>query len=134
MSRIMLAMKRGTAAGRVPTIVFDEIDAGVGGPMAEAVGRKLKGVVKTHQVICITHMPQIAAFSDKHFSVKKETAAGRTVTKVRELKGDEVLGEITWMLAGAKATEVTRKHARELMDTARGVRLESLSKGRKGEA
>ena len=134
LSRIMLAMKRVTAAGRVPTIVFDEIDAGVGGPMAEAVGRKLKGVVKTHQVICITHMPQIAAFSDKHFSVKKETAAGRTVTKVRELKGDEVLGEITWMLAGAKATEVTRKHARELMDTARGVRLESLSKGRKGEA
>lgn len=122
LSRIMLAMKRVTAAGRVPTIIFDEIDSGVGGSMAEVVGQKLKGVSRTHQVICITHMPQIAAFSDKHYSVKKEASGGRTVTRVRELKGEDVVEELTFMLSGAKATDTARKHARELLEAARAAK------------
>lgn len=122
LSRIMLAMKRAVAEGRVPTIVFDEVDAGVGGSTAQVVGQKLKEVSRSHQVICVTHLPQITAFADTHYAVDKHAApGGRTVTSVKELKGDERIEQISWMLAGTKVTDVTRKHARELVETAASI-------------
>ena len=121
LSRIMLAMKSVSAVGRVPTLVFDEIDTGVGGAMAQVVGLKLKEVSTAHQVLCITHLPQIAAFADKHFAVAKHASADRTVTTVAELSGKEAVEQISVMLGGMKVTEVTRKHARELLTTARSL-------------
>ncbi len=129
LSRIMLAIKTISSAGRVPTLIFDEIDTGIGGAMAHVVGAKLKALSETHQVLCITHLPQIAASADNHFVVQKETIAitgegtaeaGRTVTTVRELHNEESLEQIAWMLGGENVTDTTRGHARELMDMARG--------------
>jgi DNA repair protein RecN (Recombination protein N) len=119
LSRIMLAMKGLTAAGRVPTLIFDEVDTGVSGLMAQVVGSRLKGVSSTNQVICITHLPQVAAFADGHYYVsKKETGEGRTVTRVKELEGDERVEDLARMLGGTEITETTRKHARELIEAA----------------
>lgn len=132
LSRIMLAMKSVAASGRVPSLIFDEIDTGVGGAMAQVVGVKLKEVSAGHQVICITHLPQIAAFAERHFAVeKKPTADGRTVTGVAELvaEGDKI-EQISKMLGGLKVTDTTRKHALELVETAR--RLASTKNGRNG--
>lgn len=122
LSRIMLAIKRVSAAGRVPTLVFDEIDTGVGGKIAQAVGLKLGEVAGGHQVICITHLPQIAAFADTHYRVEKApTGEGRTATSIRGLGPDERVEEISSMLGGMKVTETTRQHARELFDSARSL-------------
>ncbi|MBI4950087.1 MAG: DNA repair protein RecN, partial [Deltaproteobacteria bacterium] len=119
LSRIMLALKSAASAGKVPALVFDEIDTGVGGAMAQVVGLKLKEVSRGHQVLCITHLPQIAAFADRHFGVSKETTKeGRTVSTVRELTGEETVEQISVMLGGLKVTETTRMHAKELMDAA----------------
>ncbi|MBI1911907.1 MAG: DNA repair protein RecN [Deltaproteobacteria bacterium] len=119
LSRIMLAMKSVTAKGRVPTLIFDEIDTGVGGAMAQVVGLKLKNVSKFHQVLCITHLPQVAAFADKHFTVAKQQANGRTVSTVTELSDEDRIEQLSIMLGGLKVTETTRKHASELVETAR---------------
>ncbi len=119
LSRIMLSLKNVTASGRVSTLVFDEVDSGVGGRMAHVVGRKLKAVAMKNQVICITHLPQIAAFADLHYFVSKErTPEGRTVTTVRELKGEERVEDIAKMLGGSRVTDSTRKHAIDLMEEA----------------
>lgn len=118
LSRIMLAMKSVSRAGRVPTLVFDEIDAGVGGAVAQVMGLKLKEAARANQVICITHMPQIAAFADTHFSVSKSVRDGRTVTAVAELKGDERVGELSTMLGGLSVTDTTIRHAGELIAAA----------------
>ncbi|MBI5234795.1 MAG: DNA repair protein RecN [Deltaproteobacteria bacterium] len=121
LSRIMLAMKSVTAVGRVPTLVFDEIDTGVSGAMAQVVGLKLKEAAYSHQVICITHLPQIAAFADKHFAVSKRATTGasaRTITSVKELDHAGHIDEIAAMLGGMKITDVTREHAHELIETA----------------
>ncbi|MEK6790553.1 MAG: DNA repair protein RecN [Deltaproteobacteria bacterium] len=121
LSRIMLAMKSVTAVGRVPTLVFDEIDTGVSGAMAQVVGLKLKEASRNHQVICITHLPQIAAFADKHFAVSKRLTTGanaRTITSVKELDHAGHIDEIAAMLGGMKITDVTREHAKELIETA----------------
>ncbi|MBI2412190.1 MAG: DNA repair protein RecN [Deltaproteobacteria bacterium] len=127
LSRIMLALKSAASVGKVPALVFDEIDTGVGGAMAQVVGLKLKEVSKAHQVLCITHLPQIAAFADAHFGVSKETTKeGRTVSTVRELKGDETIEQISVMLGGLKVTETTRMHAMELMDAARTMSQKGL--------
>ncbi len=121
LSRIMLALKKATAAGRVPTLVFDEIDAGVGGRIAETVGAKLKEVSSKQQVICITHLPQIAAFADKHFMVSKKAAqSGRTVSSVAEIEGEAVVDQLSRMLSGSKVTDAARRHAREMLEAARG--------------
>ncbi|MBI5642973.1 MAG: DNA repair protein RecN [Deltaproteobacteria bacterium] len=130
LSRIMLAMKSATAEGRVPTLIFDEIDTGVGGAASQVVGLKLKEVSKVHQVLCITHLPQIAAFADRHFGVSKEAAKdGRTVSAVAELAGQDSIEQISVMLGGLKVTDTTRKHAAELIDAAK-----SLSSARKKKA
>ena len=122
LSRTMLAMKRVTAAGRVATLVFDEIDTGVGGPMGQVVGTKLAEVARTHQVLCITHLPQIAAFATDHYVVTKDsTGAGRTITSIRKLKEPELVEQISWMLGGVEITEASRRHAVELVEAAKGL-------------
>ena len=120
LSRIMLAMKRILAeVGGMQVLVFDEVDSGIGGGTAEVVGRKLKELSKHHQVICVTHLPQIACFADQHYSVKKEVRAGRTVTEVDHLGQGMIVDEIARMLGGMKITEKTRAHAREMIESAR---------------
>ena len=120
LSRIMLALKRAAArAASVPVLIFDEIDAGIGGGTAEAVGRKLKEVSQEHQVICITHLPQIAAYADRHYFVSKVVKGSRTVAEIKELSGNERTGEISRMLGGMKITDKTREHAREMLENAR---------------
>ncbi|HXI09360.1 MAG TPA: DNA repair protein RecN, partial [Thermodesulfobacteriota bacterium] len=121
LSRIMLAIKSVTAAGRVPTLIFDEIDTGVGGAMAQVVGLKLKEVAGANQVLCITHAPQIAAFADRHFRVEKKTAGGRTTTSVSSLEEAERIEQISRMLGGMQVTDVTRQHAGELVEAARSL-------------
>ncbi len=122
LSRIMLAMKRVTAAGRVATLVFDEIDTGVGGPMAQVVGAKLNEVARTHQVLCITHLPQIAAFATDHYVVTKGPAdGGRTISSIRKLEEPELVEQISWMLGGVEITEASRRHAVELVEAAKGL-------------
>jgi len=120
LSRIMLAMKKILAkVGGRQVLIFDEVDSGIGGAMAEVVGRKLKELSRHHQVICVTHLPQIACFADQHHSVKKEVKAGRTMTLVDRLDKESIVDEIARMLGGVKVTEKTRAHAREMIETAK---------------
>jgi DNA repair protein RecN (Recombination protein N) len=120
LSRIMLAMKRILAKiGGRQVLVFDEVDAGIGGAMAEVVGRKLRELSRHHQVICVTHLPQIACFADQHHSVRKEVKSGRTVTSVDRLDQESIVDEIARMLGGVKVTEKTKAHAKEMIENAR---------------
>lgn len=120
LSRVLLAVKGVLATGdRVVTYVFDEVDAGVGGAVAEAIGRRLARTAQSRQVMCITHLPQIAAFADSHFHVEKHTEGGRTVTRVRRLEGDERIEELARMLAGAEVSQSARAHAAQLIAEAR---------------
>ena len=126
LSRVMLALKASVettagGAGRkkgsgVPrTLVFDEIDTGIGGRAAEAVGRKLKDLARTNQVLCVTHLPQIATFADHHYRIDKKESAGRTKTSIRNITGDERTEEVARMLSGAKVTESSLKHAEQMI-------------------
>jgi len=120
LSRIMLAIKRILAkVGGRQVLVFDEVDSGIGGAIAEVVGRKLRELSRHHQVICVTHLPQIACFADIHHCVKKEVKTGRTITLVDRLEKEGVLDEIARMLGGVKVTEKTRAHAKEMIDNAK---------------
>jgi len=120
LSRIMLAMKRILAKiGGRQVLVFDEVDAGIGGAMAEVVGRKLRELSQHHQVICVTHLPQIACFADQHHSVRKEVKSGRTITLVDRLDKELIVDEIARMLGGLKVTEKTRAHAKEMIENAK---------------
>jgi DNA repair protein RecN (Recombination protein N) len=116
LSRLMLAIKSlALAAGVAPTLLFDEVDAGIGGAVAEIVGKRLKQVAASHQVLCVTHLPQIAALADSHHIVRKEMDKDRTLTTVSQLKGNERIEEVARMLGGIKITERTRRHAEELV-------------------
>jgi DNA repair protein RecN (Recombination protein N) len=116
LSRVMLAIKALVLApGQIPTVLFDEVDAGIGGGVAEIVGKKLKQVASVHQVICVTHLPQIAALADSHHVVRKAVDKGRTSTQVIKLKEKERIEEIARMLGGIKITEKTRRHAEEMV-------------------
>src|SRR6185312_10975883 len=127
MSRVMLALKvsveegAATGAGKrkrnvLPrTLVFDEIDIGIGGRAAEAVGQKLKALSRAQQVLCITHLPQIAAFADQHFLIEKSEKRGRTQTGVRLMQSAERVEEIARMLSGANLTETSMKHAEQML-------------------
>jgi len=97
------------------TLVFDEIDAGIGGRAAEAVGKKLKQLSRTKQVLCITHLPQIASFADQHYLIEKKEVSGRTKTSVRQLGQEERTKEIARMVSGAKLTETSLKHAEQML-------------------
>ncbi|HXW93522.1 MAG TPA: DNA repair protein RecN [Terriglobales bacterium] len=105
------------AASAPRTLVFDEIDAGIGGRAAEAVGRKLKELSRANQVLCVTHLPQIAAFADHHYLIEKRTSGQRTRTNVRRISHEERTEEIARMLSGAKLTETSRKHAEQMLKT-----------------
>lgn len=116
LSRLMLALKSLVLApGVVSTLLFDEVDAGIGGRVAEIVGKKLKQVADHHQVISVTHLPQIAAMSDAHFVVHKAVEKGRTFTRVKELSERDRITELARMLGGVKITEQTRRHAEEMV-------------------
>jgi len=120
LSRIMLAMKKILAkVGGRQVLIFDEVDSGIGGATAEVVGRKLKELSRDHQIVCVTHLPQIACFADVHHSVRKETKSGRTLTRVDRLEGEGIVDEIARMLGGLKITERTRAHAKEMIENAK---------------
>jgi len=115
-SRVMLAIKVVLAGhDRIPLLVFDEIDANVGGEMGNAVGRKLAEVARNHQVLCVTHLPQVAACGGTHLAVSKSVKEGRTFTDVRLLTPDDRVEELARMLGGKDMTSVTLKHAREML-------------------
>jgi DNA repair protein RecN (Recombination protein N) len=134
MSRVMLALKATVEAGKLPqaarsrngkrdaavrTLVFDEIDTGIGGRAAEAVGKKLKSLGHSHQVLCITHLPQIASFADQHYVIekreKKESGVARVHTTIRRLSEAERTEEIARMLSGAELTETSLRHAEQML-------------------
>jgi DNA repair protein RecN (Recombination protein N) len=117
LSRLFLAIKNSLRrADRNMVIVFDEVDAGIGGAVAERVGRVLAELATEHQVLCITHLPQIAAFADRHFVVRKERAGKRTRTCVARVEGENRIEELARMAGGEHVTEVTRQHARALLE------------------
>jgi len=134
LSRILLAVKRALSrADPVRSYVFDEVDAGIGGAVAEAVGRALADVARDRQVICVTHLPQVAAFADRHARVEKRIAAGRTTTGVVPLEGEsERRAEVARMLAGHTVTASAIEHAAALIASAR--RQESRGGGARVEA
>jgi DNA repair protein RecN (Recombination protein N) len=125
LSRVMLALKASVEAGVARasspaasvqrTLVFDEIDTGIGGRAAEAVGKKLKSLSKGNQVLCVTHLPQIATFADHHFVIEKRISGERTKTTVRAISGEQRTTEVARMLSGAKLTETSRKHAEQMI-------------------
>ena len=131
LSRVMLSLKacvesggaetggraRRSAHSAPRTLVFDEIDSGIGGRAAEAVGRKLKSLARSQQVLCVTHLPQIASFADQHYRIDKKEAGGRTRTSITRLDERERTQEVARMLSGAKLTETSLKHAEQLLKT-----------------
>jgi DNA repair protein RecN (Recombination protein N) len=118
LSRLSLAIQTvATQAAQVPTLVFDEVDAGIGGRVAEIVGRMLKALGSRRQVMCITHLPQVAASADQQWQVTKSTANGKVLSRVAVLGREERVEEIARMLGGVKITETTRKHAAEMLKT-----------------
>jgi len=120
LSRIMLAMKQLHPESDVPTLVFDEVDTGIGGATSSMVGRKLKTVASRQQVLCITHLPQVAVYADSHYLVVKNIEAGRTQTTLRLLTPDEKIDEIARMLGGITVTGKSREHAAEMIEAAKG--------------
>jgi len=120
LSRIALALKTslgqaGKSKGVPRTLVFDEIDSGIGGGVAEAVGRRLKKLAAANQVLCVTHLAQVAGFADHHYSVEKREVKGRTVAEIEELTGEARTREIGRMLSGQKVTAEALKHAEQLI-------------------
>jgi DNA repair protein RecN (Recombination protein N) len=116
LSRVVLALKALLVkTDSVETVVFDEVDAGIGGGVAEVVGKKLADLAAHHQVICITHLPQIAKFGDQHYSISKHVTKGRTRTSISLLSDKDRYKEIARMLGGEKITQATLEHAREML-------------------
>lgn len=132
LSRVMLALKASVEGGKEvktptpsvrarqgrgmqKTLVFDEIDTGIGGRAAEAVGKKLKSLARANQVLCVTHLPQIATFGDHHYVIEKKESGGRTRTSIRAVTGEERTEEVARMLSGAKLTETSLKHAEQMI-------------------
>jgi DNA repair protein RecN (Recombination protein N) len=123
LSRVALAIKQILAeADHTPTLVFDEIDSGIGGRSAEPVGRSLWELARSHQVLCVTHLGQIAAYADAQFRIEKHQRDGRTVTEVHRLGVEERVGELAQMLAGAEGGAGARASAEELLARAEAWR------------
>jgi DNA repair protein RecN (Recombination protein N) len=117
-SRFMLALKSVATKGeQARTLVFDEVDTGIEGRVADVVGEKLKDLSRTHQVVCITHLPQIASFADVHYRIEKQVSpeGGRMVTRIERLDRQGRVNEIARMLAGAEITESALRHAEQLV-------------------
>jgi DNA repair protein RecN (Recombination protein N) len=119
LSRIMLALKGILAqSDRISVLVFDEIDANVGGRLGSVIGNRLRHLAAHHQVLCITHLPQIASYADRHLTVRKEVVDQKTQTTVRTMAGSERIQELAEMIGGQRITETTRAQAKELLDAA----------------
>lgn len=120
LSRLMLALESVLRRGDlIPTLIFDEVDAGIGGAVAEVVGRKLLEVSRNHQVLVITHLPQVASLADRHFGIAKRAAKGRTTASIRPLDGEARVEEVARMGAGLEITQAARAHAKEMLQGAR---------------
>jgi DNA repair protein RecN (Recombination protein N) len=116
LSRISLAIQvAASSAASVPTLIFDEVDSGIGGRVAEIVGGLLKQLGRYHQVLCVTHLPQVAAQADHQWQVTKAVEQGTTLSHIRVLNGEQRIEEVARMLGGEKITETTRKHAAEML-------------------
>lgn len=123
MSRIMLAIKSVIAdIDRIPTLIFDEIDIGISGRTAQAVAEKMYLISRSHQILCVTHLPQIASMADNHFQIQKVVKDNKTTTNVHTLTMDKRVDELARMLGGAVLTELTRNHAREVIELADGLK------------
>ncbi|KGX88830.1 DNA repair protein RecN [Pontibacillus litoralis] len=119
LSRIMLALKRIFSKHQgVTSVIFDEVDTGVSGRVAQAIAEKIYGISSSSQVLCISHLPQVAAMADTHLYIKKEMKADRTKTIVHQLSKEDKVDELSRMISGAQLTETTRVHAKELLDLA----------------
>lgn len=128
LSRIMLALKGILAqSDRISVLVFDEIDANIGGRLGSVIGNKLRRLAAHHQVLCITHLPQIACYADRHLTVRKDVTGNATETKVRVVDGADRLHELAEMIGGQRITDVTRAQAQELLDAARAEFADSSS-------
>jgi DNA repair protein RecN (Recombination protein N) len=123
LSRVTLAVKTVLAGSdRVPTLIFDEIDAGVGGRLGAVLGKKLAELAKHHQVLCVTHLPQMASFAAHQWVIRKSTDRGRTRTTITPLEDAERVNELAAMIRGDSAAEGTRKEALEMLVEARSSR------------
>jgi len=119
MSRVMLAIKTVLAdADRIGTVIFDEVDAGVSGRTAQQVAQKLRGISRTRQILCITHLPQIAAMADTHFRIEKKPQGQRTVTSVLALEFEQMIAELARLIGGAEITSATYGAAMEMKQQA----------------
>jgi DNA repair protein RecN (Recombination protein N) len=119
LSRVMLALHmvvEGAGGGRV--LVFDEVDAGIGGAVADAVGARLAGLARKQQILCVTHLPQVAAYADRHLAVRKHSKNERTLAEIVELAGERRVRELARMLGGKRATAASMRHASELLGAA----------------
>ncbi|MBA1337030.1 MAG: DNA repair protein RecN [Firmicutes bacterium] len=123
MSRIMLAIKTGLAdTDSIPTLIFDEIDVGISGRAAQVVAQQLAEVSRKHQVVCVTHLPQIASMADNHFLIKKEEKDGHTYTRLKVLDRDARIQELARLLGGAQVTDITKQHAGEMLNMAENLK------------
>jgi DNA repair protein RecN (Recombination protein N) len=123
LSRVMLALKSiGRETERMKTLIFDEIDSGIGGRTAEFVAQKLKDLARRHQVICITHLPQIASFAPHHYRIEKKVIKSRTYTFAKKLPFKERVTEIARLQAGSRLTEAALRNAREMLHHNLGVK------------
>lgn len=123
LSRVMLAIKTVLAdSDQIPTLIFDEIDTGISGRTAQKVSEKLNYIAKTHQVICITHLPQIASMADLHFEIKKQTEGEKTVTHIYPLNGQEQIVELARLLGGVEITDRVLENAKEMKELAKAAK------------
>jgi DNA repair protein RecN (Recombination protein N) len=118
LSRVMLALAGQGARGGAATYVFDEIDAGIGGQTARAVGERLRSLGEERQVLCITHLPQVASLAQEHFTIEKSVSRGQARATVARVDGDDLVAEIVRMLGGANGDRAADRHARELLRAA----------------
>jgi DNA repair protein RecN (Recombination protein N) len=119
LSRVMLALHAvAEDAGEGRALVFDEVDAGIGGKVADAVGARLADLARRQQVLCVTHLPQVAVYADRHLAVSKSVRSGRTRAVIRDLEGEARVAELARMLGGKRTTATSRRHASELLDAA----------------
>lgn len=123
LSRVMLAIKTVLAdSDAIPTLIFDEIDTGISGRTAQKVSEQLAVISKSHQVICITHLPQIAAMADCHYEIAKSAEGKKTTTKIRKLSEEEMVEELARLLGGAQITDAVRQNAREMKELVHGIK------------
>ena len=122
MSRIMLDFKKILSKyDRISTLIFDEIDTGISGRTAQIVGEKIKAISKNHQVICISHLPQIAALADVHFEISKKAFKDKTKVCVKKLDYNERIEELSRLLGGVNLTDTTKQHAKEMLDMSKSL-------------